>query len=85
MIWRKERVKQILTNPIYAGYVTFGRLKSGSGNSIEDLSKWKMAQCKDIPPIMTQEEWFATFHLFERKEIKNYLLNSLKQNMFCAI
>ncbi|WP_329765446.1 recombinase family protein [Bacillus nitratireducens] len=70
MVWRKERVKQILTNPIYAGYVTSGRLKSGSGNSIEDLSKWKMAQCKEIPPIMTQEEWFATFHLFEKKRNK---------------
>ncbi|MEK5021640.1 recombinase family protein [Bacillus sp. FSL K6-0277] len=68
--WKKERVKHILTNPIYAGYVTFGRLKSGSGNSIEDLSKWKMTQCKDIPPIMTKEEWLATFRMFEKKRNK---------------
>ena len=57
-----------MTNPIYAGYVTFGRLKPGSGNSIEDLSKWKMAKCEEITPIMTKEEWLATFQMFEKKK-----------------
>ncbi|PFN99474.1 recombinase RecB [Bacillus cereus] len=76
--WKKERVKHILTNPIYAGYVTFGRLKPGSGNSIEDLSKWKMAKCEEIPPIMTKEEWLATFQMFEKKRNKELPPKQLK-------
>ncbi|GAB6554236.1 recombinase family protein [Bacillus mobilis] len=76
--WKKERVKHILTNPIYAGYVTFGRLKPGSGNSIEGLSKWKMAKCEEVPPIMTKEEWLATFQMFEKKRNKELPPKQLK-------
>ena len=71
-----------MTNPIYAGYVTFGRLKPGSGNSIEDLSKWKMAKCEEIPAIMTKEEWLATFQMFEKKRNKELPPKQLKQSMF---
>ena len=65
--WKKEAVKRILTNPYYAGYVTNKRIKPGSGNSVEDFSKWEMERCEEIPPIMSKAEWLTTIRLFEQK------------------
>ncbi|WP_044748896.1 recombinase family protein [Bacillus alveayuensis] len=67
-MWIKEKIKSIITNPVYAGFTTSQRIKTGSGNSLRPRKDWVMAKCDKISPAITEEVWNLCMDLYERKK-----------------
>lgn len=65
--WNKEKVKGILTNPFYAGYIATYRFEEGK---LTDRSKWILAKNTSIEPVLTKEEWEYIMQLYEEKKQK---------------
>ncbi|HDR6262663.1 TPA: recombinase family protein [Bacillus cereus] len=63
--WNKEKVKGILTNPFYAGYIATYRFEEGK---LTDRSKWILAPNTSIEPVLTKEEWEYIMQLYEEKK-----------------
>ncbi|NOU73453.1 hypothetical protein GC098_18845 [Paenibacillus sp. LMG 31458] len=71
--WDSQKVKSVLLNPLYAGYIAMRRRKKNSRNSIQyNRDNWimrKSLQIKD--PVISLEQWEETWKLYlERKDIK---------------
>nr|WP_255524691.1 recombinase family protein [Alicyclobacillus sp. SO9] len=66
--WKKEKVKAIVTNPFYAGYLTAFKGRRGSHSSISDRSEWVESKKLDIiPAVITKEEWERCWNLFDQR------------------
>ncbi|UPM56110.1 recombinase family protein [Gottfriedia acidiceleris] len=67
--WSKDKVKMILTNPFYAGYITANRLEN---NKLTDRNQWKFARNSTIIPIISFEEWEYVMQIYEKKKSKGH-------------
>jgi site-specific DNA recombinase len=71
--WLKEKVKCIILNPFYAGYVSTNKRKKNSTSgkrmnmSFTDRSEWIMAKSTAIPAIISFEEWEEVYKIYEEK------------------
>ncbi|WP_126296360.1 recombinase family protein [Lysinibacillus telephonicus] len=59
--WDKEKVKQIIINPFYAGYMAIRKRNSTSGNTINKRNEWVMQKSPYIQPVITYREWEELF------------------------
>jgi site-specific DNA recombinase len=64
----KEKVKSILINPFYAGYVSMYKVKQKSRLSVQDISKWILQVSDKIEPLISYEQWLACFDLYTKKK-----------------
>jgi site-specific DNA recombinase len=87
--WNKDRVKNVIINPFYAGYKAIRKRDLSSKNRINDRDLWKMKKCDEITSVITIEEWEYCWDLYTKKKKKDlapnkyrtsFLLNDL---MFC--
>lgn len=65
--WTKEKIKTIITNPFYAGFISMNRKKKSAGNSVNNRDTWSMSRCPDITPLIPLEDWEYCFKIFEQK------------------
>ncbi|OEF97776.1 recombinase family protein [Desulfuribacillus alkaliarsenatis] len=89
--WTKEKVRAIITNPFYAGYIAWGKRKSGT-SSLKERDLWILADQEYITPIITKEEWELCWSIYhDRKTRKtspkaiktSFLLKDLVQCKTC--
>ncbi|MFZ3579844.1 recombinase family protein [Virgibacillus sp. DJP39] len=93
--WRSDHVKNIITNPFYAGYLTYNRRIEGSNNSINENRKdWMMIISNIIPKAIELEEWENCWRIYTEKKIKkvnpkyyttNYYFQSLLKCKKCDV
>ncbi|MED4354317.1 recombinase family protein [Schinkia azotoformans] len=65
--WTKEKVKRIVTNPFYSGYLAWGKTKPDSKNSLSDRETWIYAKCDFIEPVISKEDWEFCWKLYQQK------------------
>ncbi|WP_183163675.1 recombinase family protein [Alteribacter keqinensis] len=66
--WYKEKVKGIITNPIYAGVLTLYRREGNSGYRIRDRSEWVEHEAKCITsPIISKQQWENCWKIYSEK------------------
>jgi len=65
--WNKDRVKNIITNPFYAGYIAIRRKHEKKHNSLRDRNEWVMEKSSLIPPVLSIEEWEYCWDLYMTK------------------
>ncbi|MCR8655840.1 recombinase family protein [Paenibacillus endoradicis] len=73
-LWSKERVKFIVTNPIYAGYLSIYKRKAKSTNSTNDKNSWEIHKMEELEPIIDKHLWEQCFELYrsrKEKEVSN--------------
>lgn len=92
---KKDKVKAIVTNPFYAGYMTAYKGKRKSHNSISDRSEWVESPGKlaMIPAILTKEDWERCWNLFDQRRKgtvppkhynTNFVLKGLVRCKYCG-
>lgn len=69
--WTKEKIKRIVTNPIYSGYIAWGKIKPTAKNSLLERESWIYAQSDLIEPIISKEEWEFCWKLYQQKRQNN--------------
>lgn len=76
--WKNGTVRSILTNPIYMGYVSYNRRKSGHSNSVRlDRREWTYAREQNPElTIVSQETWERAQEIREARKKK---LNESRQ------
>lgn len=95
--WTKDRIRFIITNPIYCGYLSIYKRKPNSTNSTTERSVWKMEKAEDlksVEPIISREEWEYCYELYRKRKTKeyknprqfttNYLLKDLIRCQHCS-
>lgn len=65
--WTKERVKAVVINPFYAGYLSWGKRQANS-NSFTPRDGWILAKSEYIEPIITIEEWEYCWKIYQNKK-----------------
>ncbi|MEC5188801.1 DNA invertase Pin-like site-specific DNA recombinase/gas vesicle protein [Geobacillus thermodenitrificans] len=65
--WTKDHVKNIITNPFYAGYIAIRRKHEKKHNALKDRSEWIMKKSPLIPAVLTIEEWEYCWNLYKTK------------------
>ncbi len=93
--WRKERIKSIITNPFYAGYMKMNIRKKNAYNSINDREDWILGKSDVIlEPVVTMEEWEYCFEMYNKKRKRqmapkhfrtNFLLKDLLHCRTCNL
>ncbi|KAA0547405.1 recombinase family protein [Bacillus sp. BGMRC 2118] len=92
--WTKDKVKRIVTNPFYAGFIAWGKYKNGSKGSLTDRENWILAKCEQIDPVITLEEWEFCWKLYQQKKSKKispkqfkttFLLKDIVRCKHCSI
>lgn len=87
--WTKKKVKDIILNPIYAGFISWRKRTNGV---INDRNLWITAPSDLITPIITKEEWEICYRLFHQRRMNqispkyyktNFLLNDIIQCKHC--
>jgi site-specific DNA recombinase len=76
--WSRASLQHLLTNPIYKGYMTFGRRDNNGNNNSKD--KWILSE-KPIPELIIIEEdiWEKVQQIRSNKSIQNRKLEGYKQ------
>lgn len=63
-----SRVKEIITNPIYTGYLVYHRYEADR-KTFTPLNQWKWIRCpfiKEEDIVLTKEEWWLCWHKYTR-------------------
>jgi len=68
--WSKERIKSIITNPIYCGYLSINKRKKGSRNSTTNRDEWVMEKYKELEPIIKLVEWEYCYDLYMKRKTR---------------
>ncbi|MEF3352090.1 recombinase family protein [Paenibacillus sp. GYB006] len=68
--WSKDRVKSIITNPIYCGYLSLHKRKKKSRNSTNNREDWIMEQYHELDPIISLVEWEYCYDLYQQKKTR---------------
>lgn len=84
--WSKERIKTIVTNPFYAGYVTANRVRRRSRNSLMPKEEWTTGKSDVIEPVISKDEWEKCWQVYQQKSQgkvapKHYTTNFLLTGM----
>lgn len=82
--WDKEKVKQIIINPFYAGYMAIRKRNSTSRNTINNRNEWEMQRSPHIQPVITYREWEECFHLYEQRKDKKFPPNYFKTSFLLS-
>ena len=82
--WDKEKVKQIIINPFYAGYMAIRKRNSTSRNTINNRNEWEMQTSPHIQPVITYREWEECFHLYEQRKDKKFPPNYFKTSFLLS-
>ncbi|WHY93124.1 recombinase family protein [Neobacillus cucumis] len=87
--WSANKVKSIITNPIYMGYHGYGRIKGNSGGyTFKDLNEWKLKKSNLIQtPVISEEIWMLCWKKYNENVKKppkhlstNFIFNGF---LFC--
>lgn len=76
--WDKDKVKQIIINPFYAGYLAIRKRNPASRNTINNREDWEMKESSQIEPVITFREWEECFCLYEQRKDKKFPPNYFK-------
>lgn len=69
--WTKEKVRSIITNPFYAGYMSWGKRTGPGKGTFADRETWIIVHSEYIEPIVSKEDWELCWKLYcERRERK---------------
>lgn len=78
--WTADKVKFLITNPIYSGYFAYNRTKGNKGGSkLNPIDEWKLVRCQWIEkPIISKQEWLYCWDKYQqsRKASPYYLRTS---------
>lgn len=55
-LWPAQKVRQIITNPMYYGYQTFGKRIGANKSKVQPRDKWLITK-GNFEPIITKEQW----------------------------
>ncbi|MGO4887285.1 recombinase family protein [Anaerobacillus sp. MEB173] len=69
--WTKDKVKNIITNPIYAGYLAIRRKDLGRHNAVRERADWRMKESSLMKPVITKSEWEYCWDLYTIKKSEN--------------
>ncbi|WLR60631.1 recombinase family protein [Guptibacillus hwajinpoensis] len=90
--WTKDKVKNVITNPFYAGYIAIRRKDPGRHNAVRERKDWKMKESPFIVPVIQKSEWEYCWDLYSNKKkgMRNpkkfktsYLVNGLLKCRKC--
>ncbi|MGY1419981.1 recombinase family protein [Bacillus cereus] len=65
MKWTKEKIRYIITNPFYCGFISMNRYDNGVLN---DQSQWVEGTPKNMTPLFKREYWEYIMRLFEERK-----------------
>lgn len=65
---KKAAVREIITTPFYAGYLTHHRKMQNARNSLSPIENWSMVPSSLIQPIMSLDEWKETWAIYEQRK-----------------
>jgi site-specific DNA recombinase len=68
--WTKEKVKRIVTNPFYAGFIAWGKYRDGAKGSLSDRENWILTKSDHIEPVIALEEWEYCWMLYQQKKLR---------------
>ncbi|MEH7418975.1 recombinase family protein, partial [Neobacillus drentensis] len=80
--WDKDKVKQIIVNPFYAGYIAIRKRNPKSKNTTNERTEWIMTESDLIQPVITKSEWEFCYQLYERRKNKEIPPNYFKTNFW---
>lgn len=67
--WDKNKVKYVVTNPFYAGYISLYRTKDSNHQSIiDDRDKWIMEKSDLIEPVISINDWEACWDMYQKRK-----------------
>ncbi len=55
-LWPAQKVRQIITNPMYYGYQTFGKRIGANKSKVQPREKWTITK-GNFEPLITKEQW----------------------------
>lgn len=64
--WTKERVKSIITNPIYAGFFAWGKRENKS-SVFRDREYWICLKSEYIKPVVSEVDWEHCWREYQRR------------------
>lgn len=67
-LWTKDKVKRIVTNPFYAGFIAWGKYQDQAKGTLKDRENWILTKSDYIDPIITMEEWEYCWKLYQQKK-----------------
>ncbi|OEH92571.1 recombinase family protein [Bacillus solimangrovi] len=65
--WTKDKVKAIVTNPFYAGYISWGKRKPNAKGTFIDRESWILIKSSYIEPVIAEEQWEHCWQLYMNK------------------
>ncbi|MFH7617445.1 recombinase family protein, partial [Pseudomonas syringae group genomosp. 7] len=51
--WNSDKVKQVIINPFYAGYIAIRKRKPTAKNTLNKREEWKLNKSPLIDPVIT--------------------------------
>jgi len=91
--WTRSRVQEVITNPFYAGSITWNKRIGNSNSTYVDRSKWIEIRCPEIEPAITFDEWERAWSIYQKKSrgewnprflATNYLLQGIAYCKHCG-
>ncbi|WP_096201615.1 recombinase family protein [Bacillus sp. FJAT-45350] len=76
--WTKDKVKSIVINPFYAGYVSWNKRSKWSTTSINDFDQWVLSPSSYIEPVITKKEWRLCWNIYQDRRKNKVSPKSLK-------
>lgn len=76
--WTKEKVRTIVTNPFYAGFIGWNKRSNASNTSINDKELWILTPSDYIEPIITKEVWELCWQIYNSRRKKQVSPKQLK-------
>jgi len=65
--WRKEKIKSIILNPFYAGYMN---MNIRNRKTVKERSDWVLGKSDKIPPEISIEEWEYCYDMYDKKRTR---------------
>jgi site-specific DNA recombinase len=67
-LWKWYHIKEIITNPFYAGVLTLNRRDQLARQTVnKEVSEWMEHISKSIEPVITHEEWKRTWFIYKNR------------------
>jgi site-specific DNA recombinase len=76
--WDNDKVKQVIINPFYAGFLAIRKRNLNAKNSINKREEWNINKSPLIEPVITFSEWEECFRLYEQRKEKIFPPNFYK-------
>jgi site-specific DNA recombinase len=66
-LWTKEKIKSIITNPFYAGFISWGKRTPTSNSTFTEREEWILVKSTSIEPTITQDDWELCWKMYQQK------------------